>query len=523
MTSATRLEHDLLGELEIPADAYWGIHTARAVANFDLRGRPMHPEFIRCLALVKKACAQANMRAGILDHDIGNAICAACDEVAQLRHQPGTEPSQAASPTAKALSPPGTNGTGAGQVTEPPATERPSQEAPSPGLLPPLHTHFPVDALQGGAGTSTNMNMNEVLANRAIELLGGVKGDYSRVHPNDHVNLSQSTNDVFPTAVKVAAIRMMHRAAEAMTELQNALQKKETEFARVLKLGRTEMQDAVPVTGGQMFAAWAQAIQRDWWRLWKMEERLRQVNLGGTALGTGLNAPLKYVHSVVEHLRDLAGIGLARAENLIDCTQNCDPFVEASGMLKAAAVDLAKIAADLRILSSGPRGGFGELRLPPLQAGSSIMPGKVNPVATEAVTQAAFQVMANDQAITLAAQAGQLELNAFIPLIADNLFESLDLTERATRLLTDKCIAGIEVDEARCRTLLENSAALATAMVPHLGYEKATEIAKRAVAGEGSVPELLLAEGLLDQEQLQALTSPEQLTTPGVVGAKLRR
>ena len=262
MPTATRLEHDLLGELEIPTEAYWGIHTARAVANFHLRARPVHPELITCLALVKKACAQANMRAGILEREIGASICAACDEV----------------------------------------------------VAGGLAAHFPVDALQGGAGTSTNMNMNEVLANRAIELLGGVKGDYSRVHPNDHVNLSQSTNDVFPTAVKVAAIRMMHRAAVAMTELQNALQKKEAEFARVLKLGRTEMQDAVPVTVGQMFAAWAQAIQRDWWRLWKMEERLRQVNLGGTALGTGLNAPLKYVHSVVEHLRDLTGIGLARLQ-----------------------------------------------------------------------------------------------------------------------------------------------------------------------------------------------------------------
>ena len=468
MTAPTRCEHDLLGELDIPADAYWGIHTARARENFPLLQRPIHPELIACLALVKHACALANMRAGILEARLGEAICRACEEIAG----------------------------GA------------------------LHEQFTVDALQGGAGTSSNMNANEVIANRAIELLGGERGDYSLVHPHDHVNMSQSTNDVFPTAVKVAAIRLLRRAAQSMSDLQGALQKKEAEFARVLKLGRTEMQDAAPVTMGQAFAAWAQAVQRDWWRLYKMEERLRQVNLGGTAVGTGLNAPLRYVHSVVEHLRELTGLGLARAENLIDCTQNLDPFVEASGMLKAAAVDLAKIAADLRLLSSGPRGGIGELRLPPLQAGSSIMPGKVNPVMTEAVTQAAFQVMANDYAITLAAQAGQLELNAFMPLLAHNLFEALELLERAAQLLADKCIAGIEVDEARCRQLLEHSAALATALVPYLGYEKATQIARRAVAGEGSVPELLLREGLVDEAQLQAIMSAEQLTTPGIAGQK---
>jgi len=335
--------------------------------------------------------------------------------------------------------------------------------------------------------------------------------------------MSQSTNDVFPTAVKVAAIRLLRPVATAMSDLQGALQKKETEFARIVKLGRTEMQDAVPVTVGQAFAAWAQAIQRDWWRLYKVEERLRQVNLGGTAVGTGLNAPLRYVYSAVDFLRDLTGLGIARGENLIDVTQNCDVFVEVSGLLKAAAVNLAKLAADLRLLSSGPRGGMGEFRLPPRQAGSSIMPGKVNPVITEAATQAAYQVMANDQAITLAAQAGQLELNAFIPLMAHNLFQSLDLLERSARILITFCIEGIEVDEARCRELVESSAALATAIAPYVGYEKASDIAKRAIAGEGSVPELLLREGLASEEQVQAMLSPEQLTTPGVAGDKGRR
>ncbi len=471
MSPSVRVETDLLGELEIPSDAYYGIHTARAVSNFPLLGQPVHPELVTCLALLKHACAEANMKAGVLDERIGTAILQACREIAD----------------------------GA------------------------LRDQFLVDALQGGAGTSSNMNANEVIANRAIEILGGEKGDYGLVHPNDHVNMSQSTNDVFPTAVKVAAIRLLRPVATAMSDLQGALQKKEAQFAAVVKLGRTEMQDAVPVTMGQVFAAWAQAIQRDWWRLYKVEERLRQVNLGGTAVGTGLNAPLRYVYYATDFLRDLTGLGIARAENLIDVTQNCDVFVEVSGLLKAAAVNLAKIAADLRLLSSGPRGGIGELRLPPRQAGSSIMPGKVNPVIPEAATQAAFQVMANDQAITLAAQAGQLELNAFIPLIAHNLFQSLDLLQRSTRMLMDLCIQGIEVDEARCQELLQSSAALATAIAPYVGYEQASAIAKRALAGEGSVPELLLREGLATAEQVQAMLSPEQLTTPGIAGDTSRR
>jgi len=471
VSEETRTERDLLGEMEIPADAYYGIHAARAVENFPLLGQPVHPALIECLALTKKACALANMRAGVLEERIGQAICAACDEI----------------------------------------------------IAGKLHDQFIVDALQGGAGTSSNMNANEVIANRAIELLGGVKGDYSLVHPNDHVNLSQSTNDVFPTAVKVAAIQLLRPLSQAMSDLQGALQQKEKQFAAVVKLGRTEMQDAVPVTVGQEFAAWAQAIQRDWWRLYKVEERLRQVNLGGTAIGTGLNAPLRYVYSAVDYLRDFTGFGLARAENLIDCTQNCDVFVEVSGLLKAAAVDLAKIAADLRLLSSGPKGGFGEFRLPPRQAGSSIMPGKINPVITEAVTQAAYQVVANDSAITLAAQAGQLELNAFIPLIAHNLFQSLDLLTRAALMLKDKCILGIEVDEEHCRDLLERSAALATAMAPYIGYDEASRVAKTAMAENLTVPEVLLREGLITEEKLAEMLRPEQLTTPGIAGDRKRR
>lgn len=464
----TRTEHDLLGSREVPAEAYYGIHTVRAIANFPLTGQRLHPELIRALALVKQAAALTNQRVGLLPEEIARALAQAAEEVA------------------------------AGKFAD----------------------QFPLDPLQGGAGTSANMNMNEVLANRAVEILGGRKGDYSRVHPNDHVNLSQSTNDVFPTAVKVAAINMLHRLVEDMALLQGALQKKEAEFAGVLKVGRTEMQDAVPMTLGQEFAAWAQAVQRDWWRLHVAEEKLRQVNLGGTAIGTGLSADRKYVLMVVDMLRDLTGLGLARAENMIDVTQNEDVFVEVSGLLKTAAVTLVKISADLRLLSSGPRAGLGEIALPEQQAGSSIMPGKVNPVIPEAVTQAAYQVMANDLAITLAAQAGQLELNAFLPLIAHNLFQQLDLLHNAVTIFVTRCIAGIEVRGEHCLTQVEESFGLVTAVAPYIGYEVATHVAREAARTGRSVKQVLLDEGLFTAEELSVVLSPQEMTKPGIPGAK---
>jgi len=462
----TRLEHDLLGEMRVPADAYYGIHTLRARENFKLSGQTLHLELIRALAEVKKACAIANERTGYLDKTIADAICRACDEI----------------------------------------------------IAGNLHDQFVTDAFQGGAGTSANMNANEVIANRAAELLGGKKGDYSLVHPLDHVNLSQSTNDVFPTAVRVAAIRMVSGASRAMSELQQALQEKENEFAGVLKVGRTEMQDAVPITLGQEFAAWAQAVQRDWWRFYKVEERLRPVNLGGTAVGTGLNADKRYVYVVVDILREVTGLPLARAENMIDVTQNADVFSEVSGLVKAAAVNLAKIAGDLRILSSGPRAGIAEIKLPPLQAGSSIMPGKVNPVATEAASQAAFQIMANDQAISLAAASGQLELNAFLPMIAHNLFQSLQLLTNAAKLLADKCILGIEADEQRCRDLLEHSFAMLTALSPYIGYETASELAIRVQQSGKSIREVAIESGLFTKEQLDRILSAVEMTRPGIAG-----
>jgi aspartate ammonia-lyase len=464
----TRTEHDLLGAMEVPADAYYGIHTARAMANFQLSGLRLHPELIRAMAVVKKAAALANQRTGALPEAKARAICQACDEIAE------------------------------GQ----------------------WHDQFPIDPFQGGAGTSTNMNANEVIANRAIEIIGGAKGDYSIIHPNDDANLSQSTNDVYPTALKLAAIRLLLPVIEDMSRLQGALQEKEAEFASVLKVGRTEMQDAVPITLGQEFSAWAQAVQRDWWRLHVVEEKLRQINLGGTAVGTGLNADRKYVLTAADILRDLANLGLARAENMIDQTQNADVFVEVSGLLKTAAVNLAKIAADLRLLSSGPRAGFGEIALPEKQAGSSIMPGKVNPVITEAVTQIAYQVMGNDQAITLAAQAGQLELNAFLPLIAHNLFQQLDLLHRGVTMFIDHCISGIQVNRDFCRRQVEESFGLVVAVAPYVGYELASEVAREAHQTGRAVKQVLLDRGLFDEEELDIILAPQEMTKPGIPGAK---
>lgn len=466
--SLYRVEKDLLGQREIPQEAYYGIHTLRAKENFAVSGMPVHRDLIWALALVKKAAALANMEVGLLDPRIARAIALAAEELAE------------------------------GQRRD----------------------QIVVDAFQGGAGTSANMNVNEVIANRAIEILGGTRGDYTLVNPLDHVNLGQSTNDVYPTALRVASIKLVRELSQAMATLQGALQAKEKEFAAVLKIGRTEMQDAVPITLGQEFSAYAEAVARDWWRLYKSEERLRQVNLGGTAVGTGLNASRRYIYRVIEILRELTGFGLARAENTVEATQNADVFAEVSGFVKAAAVNLAKIAGDLRLLSSGPRAGLGEIKLPEVQAGSSIMPGKVNPVIPEMVTQVAYQVMASDMAIDMAAASGQLELNAFLPLIAHNLLQSLEMMAKASRLLAEKCVRGIQADEARCRQLLEASHGLITAFVPYLGYEKATEVVLRAVETRRPVTKLLVEEGLFTKDEVEAILRPQELTTPGVAGVR---
>lgn len=463
-----RIEHDLLGERKIPDDYYYGIHTLRALENFNLSGRAIHPKLVEALVTVKKACAITNCEMGILDKQIANAIVEACDEIL------------------------------AGKFLD----------------------QFVVDAMQGGAGTSANMNANEVIANRAIELLGGKKGDYSLVHPLDHVNMSQSTNDVFPTAVRVAAIRLLKPLSELFAQLQTALQEKEEEFGTVLKVGRTQLQDAVPVMLGQEFGAWAQAVSRDRWRLYKAEERLRQVNLGGTAAGTGINAPKKYIFMVVDKLRELTGIGLARAEYMMDPTQNADVFVEVSSLLKTSAVNLSKIANDLRLLASGPRAGIGEIILPAVQAGSSIMPGKVNPVIPEAINQIAFKVIGNDTTISIAAQSGQLELNPFLPVIADNLFDTLDLLRKGLDVFTKSCIKGIQADEKRCLELVENSFTLCTALTNHIGYDKASEVSKMCLKSGRTLREVIIEEGILDEESLNSILNPIDMTRPGIPGKK---
>ncbi|KNY25400.1 aspartate ammonia-lyase [Pseudobacteroides cellulosolvens] len=461
-----RKEKDMLGEMLIPDEAYYGIHTARALENFHITGRHIHPELIKALVMVKKAAAITNAEVGLLDKNMSNAICGACDEIIS------------------------------GSFME----------------------QFVVDPLQGGAGTSANMNVNEVIANRAIELLGGNKGDYSIVDPLDHVNMSQSTNDVFPTAVRIASIKMLKPVSELFSQLQTALQEKEEEFSTVIKVGRTQLQDAVPVLLGQEFGAWAQAISRDRWRIYKVEERLRQVNIGGTAVGTGMNADRKYIFLMVEKLRALTGIGLARAEYMMDPTQNNDVFVEVSGLLKTSCVNLSKIANDLRLMASGPRAGLGEIALPPVQAGSSIMPGKVNPVIPEAINQIAFQVMGNDLTITMAAQSGQLELNAFLPVIAHNLLEMLDILRNGIEIFINKCIKGIAANRKRCREMMEESYVQVPALIRHIGYGEASNLAKECVAENKKLRDILIEKAVLDSETIDKILNPLELTKPGIPG-----
>jgi len=464
--AAVRIEHDLLGEREVPAEALWGIHTLRAVENFPVARRPMHAALIHAYAQVKLAAVRTNRDLGRLDARIAGALESACVEMADGR----------------------------------------------------LDAHVIVDALQGGAGTSANMNVNEVLANRALQLLGRPLGDYATVHPLGHVNLHQSTNDTFPTALRVAAIRGLRALAEQLAELVEAFQRQEQALASVVKIGRTEYQDAVLTTLGREMGAYAEAFGRDRWRVYKCEERLRIVNLGGTAIGTGLGAPRNYIFAVIDALRAVTGLGLARAENLIDCTQNADVFVEVSGILKACACNLLKIAGDLRLLSSGPHGGLGEIRLPPRQAGSSIMPSKVNPVIPEAVSQAAMMVTAYDAAITQAGSLGSLELNAFMPLIADSLLSQVDLLTQACRIFRELCIDGLQADADRCLRDVETASAVATALVEELGYERANELAKFAESQHCSIRSAALSRGLLSGERFDALVAADAVTRLGSAG-----
>ena len=462
---ATRTEEDMLGKKAVPQNALYGIHTVRALENFPLTGRHVHPTLIHAFGEVKLAAAKTNRACGAWKGEAAkaDAIEAACREMAS-------------------------------------------------GIL---DEQIVVDALQGGAGTSTNMNVNEVLANRALQLLSLPLGSYDRVEPVEDVNLSQSTNDTYPTALRLAVITQLRSLENKWTALQRALQNKEKEFAAIVKIGRTEMQDAVLMTLGQEMGAYAAVVGRDRERMGKSQESLRIVNMGGTAIGTGATASPEYIARVTETLREQTGIGFIRAENMIDCTQNADVFVEISGTLKTAAASLMKLAGDLRLMSSGPDAGFGEIRLPERQAGSSIMPGKVNPVIPEAVTQAALRLMGYDMEIAFAASMGNLELNAFMPLIADALLNGIDLLANASEILARFCIKGIVANAEHCRAEAENSTALLTALVPKIGYEKAVAVFLKARTQKKALRDMVLADGLMSEKEWAEHLSPAAITKLG--------
>ena len=446
----TRLEFDSVGSLEVPIEAYYGVQSLRAMENFPITGNKLNYSFVTNLALIKKAAAITNRKAAKLDAQKSEAIIAACEEIIGGK----------------------------------------------------LREEFIVDAIQGGAGTSANMNINEVVANRACEMQGHEKGDYDYIHPNDDVNMAQSTNDVIPTAGKLTVIDLMQPLLKALKRLEKAFYKKTEEFDSIIKIGRTQLQDAVPMRLGQTFHAYAVMTGRDAVRLEKVLQEMYDVNLGGTAIGSAINVSPYYFDNIVPVLARLTGYPMKQAEDLFDATENLDGFVCVSGALKTCAVNLSKICNDLRLLSSGPRAGLGEINLPARQNGSSIMPGKVNPVIPEVVSQVAFHVIGHDLTITMAAEAGQMELNAFEPVVFYNLFESLMIMKEAVETLTDHCVLGITANKTRCEMLLESSTGVATALCPYLGYQKSAEIAKKSLKTGKTVRTIVLEENLLDEESL---------------------
>lgn len=464
-----RVEKDSIGMKDVPGNVYYGVQSMRAAENFHITGLNIHPEIINSLAYIKKAAAITNLEIGLLDRKTAEAIIQACDEIL------------------------------AGQFRK----------------------DFIVDPIQGGAGTSLNMNANEVIANRAIELLGGQKGDYSIVNPNDHVNCGQSTNDVIPSAGKMTSLRLLKKLKIELLRLHQAFCEKADEFDHVLKMGRTQMQDAVPIRLGQEFKAYSTAIMRDLRRMDKAMEEMCTLNMGGTAIGTGINADVNYLKRIVPNLAKVSNMELVQAADLIDATQNLDSFVAVSGAVKACAVTLSKIANDLRLMSSGPRTGFHEIDLPAKQNGSSIMPGKVNPVIPEVVNQVAFNIIGNDVTITMAVEAGQLELNAFEPIIFYCMFQSIDTLSYTVQTFVDNCVSGITANEARCRFLVDNSVGIITAICPHVGYQKAADIAKKAMLSGKPVRTLILQEKLIGEEELDHILDPVQMTEPGISGKNL--
>ncbi|XMB86091.1 aspartate ammonia-lyase [Mycoplasmatota bacterium WC44] len=460
-----RIEKDLLGEKEINNNIYYGINTLRAIENFGSRVKT-NINLIYGIVEIKKAAAIINNEIGILLSEIKDSIVFACDEI----------------------------------------------------LTGEYNDQFVVDALQGGAGTSTNMNVNEVIANIALEKLGHKKGEYDIIHPMNHVNLSQSTNDVYPTGLKIASIRQLRLLADEYSLIQETLQEKENEFSNDIKLGRTQLMDAVPITFGQMFGSFARVASRDRWRIYKVEERLRVMNIGGTAVGTGINADQKYIFKITSLLQRQTGLGLSRSEFPLDTTQNQDVFVEVSGMIKTAASSLIKICNDLRFLASGPSAGLGEIILEPVQQGSTIMPGKVNPVILECAVQSAMKVIANDSIITHAASSGNFELNAFMPAIADAILESLEVLTNTISMLRTKVFESIKINRDKGLENVNNSIALATALINHLGYDEASMIAKESHKTKRTIREIVLDKELLSNEELDNILNVFELTKVGIPG-----
>jgi aspartate ammonia-lyase len=457
----TRNEHDLLGDRAVPDERYFGVQTLRATENFNISGVTLnfYPVLIQALAMVKMAAAKANYELGLLSKPVSNAIVQACNEI--------------------------TNGK--------------------------FHAHFVIDMIQGGAGTSTNMNANEVIANRALEILGYEKGEYKYCHPNNHVNLSQSTNDAYPTAIKIALINSNKKLIDVLNLLIKAMRKKAGQFSEVIKMGRTQLQDAVPMSLGQSFEAYAATFEEEVVRLKENADLFLEVNMGATAIGTGINAEPGYSEKCIQHLRTITGLDVTLAGNLVEATQDTGAFVMYSSAVKRLAVKLSKISNDLRLLSSGPRAGLNEINLPPMQPGSSIMPGKVNPVIPEVVNQIAFKVIGNDLTVTIAAEGGQLELNVFEPVIVQSLFESIEILKNGMETLVYKCINEITVNAERCRELVENSIGLVTALNPILGYETSTSLAKEALEKNKGVYELILERKLLSKKELDKILSPENM------------
>ena len=459
-----RIEHDFLGNMEVPDDVYYGVQTMRAIENFNITGQKLDPDFIKALATVKKAAALANMDTGRLPHEIGDVLVQAADEIIAGGHI----------------------------------------------------EQFPVDPIQGGAGTSINMNMNEVLCNRALELRGDPKGRYDIISPNNHANMAQSTNDAFPTGIKVCLSAKSTVFLASLDRLATELEKKATSFRAILKMGRTHLQDAVPITLGQEMGSYASAVRRSMRRIRYVQRHIHTINMGGTAVGTGLNAEPAYIKAVAKRLSEITGEQYRTSQNIIDATNNTDAFADFSSALKNAALVLIKLANDFRLMASGPRCGLNELHLPMRQPGSSIMPGKVNPVIAEVLDQACYQVIAGDLAVTLGVENGQFELNVMEPVMAFNMFNSLNYITRAVDTFVDKLLIDLKPNVEQCQKWLDNSVGIVTALLPHIGYEKSAELAREAYTTGKPIREIILEQGILSKKELNHILSPRQMTRPGI-------